>query len=349
MFLPQTYGAALIVLILGVLCLGSWASLFKSAKLRYELSYFDFAVGALVFAAIFGLTVGNLGFDGFSLSDDLSHAGKRQWFYAFLAGVVFNFGNMLLMSSASISGISVAFPTAFSIAMILSTVVQIVMGPSGNMTLNISGCALLLAAVIFGAIAHNIVVVLRHEAKARIGKAKSTRRPVSIKPVVLAIFGGLLLGACLPLVDQAQLPDIGLGPFSLTLMFSVGMIICTAILSVFFINLPVEGEPAELSGLLNVTLGTHFRAFLSGGLWCTGVLGLWVAINAVDLLKDIPVAVLCLKNSAPLLTALWGLLAFREFRDGDMRARSLAMIMLLLFAGGVVMLALAPLHTPKPT
>src|SRR5579883_1403810 len=159
MILPQTYGAALMVLILGMLCLGSWAAMFKSAKLRYELSYLDFVVGAVVFAGIYGLTFGNLGFDGFSLMDDLTHSGKKEWFYGFLAGLIFNFGNMLLMASTSISGLSVAFPIAF-----------------------------------------NIVVVLRHEAKAKTGKVKSTRRPTAAKPVVLAVVAGLLLGSYLPLI-----------------------------------------------------------------------------------------------------------------------------------------------------
>ncbi len=349
MILPQTYGAALMVLILGMLCLGSWAAMFKSAKLRYELSYLDFVVGAVVFAGIYGLTFGNLGFDGFSLMDDLTHSGKKEWFYGFLAGLIFNFGNMLLMASTSISGLSVAFPIAFSIAAILSTVVQMIGGPAGNTTLNISGCLLMLLAVVFGAIAFNIVVVLRHEAKAKTGKVKSTRRPTAAKPVVLAVVAGLLLGSYLPLIDRATEADIGMGPFSMTLMFCFGMILSTMVLSIFFINLPVEGEPAELSGYLNVTVGTHFRAFLSGGLWCTGMLGIVVALSGADLLKGTPVITDLLKTGPPVLAAIWGYFAFKEFRDGDFRAKSLALLMLILFAAGLVMFALAPLHTPTPT
>jgi len=68
------------------------------------------ALGAALLAVIYAFTVGNLGFDSLSLMDDLSHGGKREWLYGFLAGGIFNLGNMLLLSSVSVSGMAVAFP-----------------------------------------------------------------------------------------------------------------------------------------------------------------------------------------------------------------------------------------------
>src|SRR3982751_2589140 len=108
MILPQSYTGVLILMILSLLCLGSWASAFKFAgKWRFELFYFDFAVGLLIAAIIYAFTVGNLGYDGFSFLDDLQHAGKRQWMYGFMAGMIFNLGNMLLLAAVSVAGISV--------------------------------------------------------------------------------------------------------------------------------------------------------------------------------------------------------------------------------------------------
>src|SRR3954453_22129268 len=95
MILPQSYNAVLLLMILSLLCLGSWASTYKFAgKWRFELFYFDFAIGLGIAALIYAFTVGNLGFDGFSLLDDLQKAGKRQWVYGVLAGLIFNLGNM---------------------------------------------------------------------------------------------------------------------------------------------------------------------------------------------------------------------------------------------------------------
>src|SRR5438874_12659717 len=111
MILPQTSSLVLILMVLSMLSLGAWASTFKAAgKWRFELFYFDFAFGLLIAAAVFSFTLGDLGYDGFSFVDDLQHAGKRQWVYAFMAGMIFNLGNMFLMAATSVFGMSGAFP-----------------------------------------------------------------------------------------------------------------------------------------------------------------------------------------------------------------------------------------------
>ena len=76
MILPQTYDVVLVLMVLSLICLGSWVSMFKLAgKWRFELFYFDFAIGLALAALIYAFTVGNLGFDGFNFLDDLQHAG----------------------------------------------------------------------------------------------------------------------------------------------------------------------------------------------------------------------------------------------------------------------------------
>src|SRR5882724_9084438 len=111
MILPGSYTLTIILLILSLLCWGSWANTFKLAgKWRYELYYFDFAIGVVIVALIAALTFGSLGWDGFSFIDDVRNAGKRQELFAFLAGGIFNLGNMFLMAAISLAGLSVAFP-----------------------------------------------------------------------------------------------------------------------------------------------------------------------------------------------------------------------------------------------
>src|SRR3954454_16741349 len=111
-------------MVLSLLCLGSWASLFKLAgKWRFELFYLDFAVGLMLAAVVYGLTFGNLGYDGFNFLDDLQHAGKRQWMFVFIGGLIFNLGNMLLMAAISVSCLAVAFPMGMGVALLLGTAV----------------------------------------------------------------------------------------------------------------------------------------------------------------------------------------------------------------------------------
>jgi glucose uptake protein len=353
MILPQTFSAALFLSILGLVCLGSWASAYKLAgKLRYELFYADFAVGAALLALIYAFTVGSLGvnLDGLSFMDDLSNAGKRQWMYGFLAGVIFNLGNMLLMSSVSVSGMAVAFPTAFSMALIVSTVVNMLGGgPAGNTGLLLAGCGLLILTVIAEAMSLNMLGVLRHETMARAGKAKSTRRPSSMKGVILGIVGGLVLGSYLPLFDKARESDIGMGPYALMVMFALGLLLSTIVFSVFFFNLPVGGEPVGFADYLKLRPATHGKGMLAGAVWCTGALALWVTAQTPNLLRDNRALTFALSQGAPVVAALWGLVVWKEFRGGDVRVKTMSVLMLVLFASGVALLAMAAVHVASPT
>src|SRR5206468_3004660 len=109
---------------------------------RFELFYFDFALGLIVAAVVYAFTVGNLGFDGFSFLDDLQHAGKRQWLFGFLAGVIFNFANMLLMAAVSVAGMSVAFPMSIAISVLVGTAIAAIARSAGNPILIAIGCLL---------------------------------------------------------------------------------------------------------------------------------------------------------------------------------------------------------------
>ena len=72
MILAPTPLFAMLLMVLGILCWGSWAATFKfSGKWRFELYYFDFAIGLAAAAVLIAFTFGNLGFDGFSVVDDL--------------------------------------------------------------------------------------------------------------------------------------------------------------------------------------------------------------------------------------------------------------------------------------
>ena len=53
MILPTTYAVALLLLILSMICWGSWANTFKLARnWRFELFYFDYAIGVVIAALI---------------------------------------------------------------------------------------------------------------------------------------------------------------------------------------------------------------------------------------------------------------------------------------------------------
>ena len=281
MILPQTHAAVLFLMILSLLCWGSWANTYKLAgKWRYELYYFDFAAGVVVAAFLYALTVGNLGYDGFSFMDDLMHAGKRQWLFGFMGGVIFNLGNMILMSAISVAGMAVAFPVGIGVATIVGTALAYAARSTGNPALLFAGCVLIAAAIVAAALAYRFHAILRHEVLARAGKAASTRRPSSIKGIVLALVSGLLLGSFFPLVDKAREGEIGLGPYAVAAVFAMGVFLSTFVFNVFLMNLPVEGEPLEMPDIFKSTPRQHLLGLVGGALWCTGMVASLAAASA---------------------------------------------------------------------
>src|SRR4029077_19869007 len=85
----------------------------------------------------------------------------------------------------------------------------------------------------------------KHEALARSGHAKSTRRPSPMKGIILALVAGLLIGSFTPLLDKARIGDLGLGPYAVGAIFAFGVSYSSFVFNIFFMTLPVEGEPVD--------------------------------------------------------------------------------------------------------
>jgi glucose uptake protein len=345
MILPQTHAAVLILTILSLFCWGSWANSYKLAgKWRFELYYFDFAAGVAIAAFLYAFTVGNLGYDGFSFVDDLMHAGKRQWFYGFMGGVIFNLANMILLSAISVAGMAVAFPVGIGVATIVGTTLAYSAKSTGNPALLFAGCVLIAAAVVAAALAYGFHAVLRHEELARAGKAASTRRPSSIKGIVLALVSGLLMGSFFPLLDKAREGDIGLGPYAVAAVFAMGVFLSTFVFNVFLMNLPVEGEPLEMLDIFKSSLKQHLLGLAGGVLWCTGMVMSLIAGSAPTEVRMGTAAGYLLANGFTLIAALWGILLWKEFKGADLRVKVLAVFMFLLFACGLLLISQASVN-----
>ena len=72
MYQPQTYFVSLAFMLLSMLCWGSWANTMKLCPgYRFQLFYWDYVIGLLLAALLWGLTVGSAGTDGYSFLTDL--------------------------------------------------------------------------------------------------------------------------------------------------------------------------------------------------------------------------------------------------------------------------------------
>jgi len=345
MILPHDPGTLMFLMILSLVCLGCWANFYKLAgNWRFELFCFDFAFGLLAVALILAFTVGNLGFDGFNFHDDLMNAGKRQWLFGFLGGVVFTFANMLMIAALSVAGMALTFPVGYGIAFIVGSVIGYATGPVVNPALLFGGCALLALAAMLDCSAFRRLGVLRHENQARAGTVQSTRRPTSMQGIVLATIGGVLMGTVWPVIGMAQVPEIGLGPYSLMVIFGMAALFSTFVLNLFLMNLPIEGDPLEFSDYLTGSTRQHAMGLIAGGVWALGATAALVETTPKGDTHLPQMTFDLLFLSAPLLAALFGLLLWREYKGGDLRVKLSTVLMLVFFAGGVAAISLASFH-----
>ncbi|MDQ6665243.1 MAG: hypothetical protein M3Z23_12715 [Acidobacteriota bacterium] len=350
MLLPTTYAISLLLMIVSMLCWGSWANTFKLAgtKWRFELFYFDYAFGVLLAAIFYALTFGSMGYDGFSFLDDLTHAGKTQDAFAFGAGVIFNLANMLLVAAISLAGLSVAFPIGIGVALVIGVVWNYALKPQGNPALLFSGAAIIVAAIVVDAFAYRAYALMKAEEFAQSGKAKSTRKQVSLKGVLISLVSGLLMGSFFPLVEMAKGdPDIGLGPYAVGVVFALGVFLSTFVFNLFFMNLPVEGEPVEILEYFRGKAKQHGLGILGGFIWSTGAIANFVAASAQGKAQVGPAVSYAIGQGATMVSALWGLLVWKEFAGADFRVRSMLGVMFALFIVGLALVSVAPLFTGR--
>ena len=348
MILPQSYAAVMFLTVLSLLCLGSWAALMKSwEKWRFEVFYLDFAIGLLLAAVVYAFTFGNLGYDGFNFIDDLQHAGKRQWMYVFGAGILFNLGNMLLMGAVSVAGMAVAFPIGLGVAILVGTGIALLGHPLANAPITGLGCLMILLSAVLSASCYRILATARLQAEARAGHSKSTRRPTPIKGMILPAIAGLLIGGYTPLVEKARLGDLGLGPYAVGAIFAFGVFFSSFVFDIFFMNLPVDGEPVEFTTFLTSPLKQHLTGWLSGILWFTGVLAAWICTSVPEQEQIGPLAHVTLSQASPVIAALWGILVFRELKEGDFRVKMMGILSPVLFLLGLALIGLAPVWATK--
>jgi glucose uptake protein len=360
MILPDTYIGALLLAILALVCWGSWANAYKLAgRQRFELFYWDWALGVLVAAILAAFTFGSLGFDfggglgGFAFLDDLMRSSKHSWGYGIAAGAVFNLGTILLVASMSLAGMSVAFPVGLGLAVLVAMLLDSIGAPHVNVVLLLSTVVLVLGAALLDVFAYRDVALRRARQAIKTGRTKSTKVTMSWKGVALAAIGGPIVGLCFPLVDRSRAPETGMGPYAAAFMFAAGVMLSTFLYDLLLMNLPVRGEPVEVLQYFRQPNKSHLLALLGGMVWTAGTVSLFVALSATSAsatrgTESLPLlgpatAVQVLLGAA-LLAGLWGLLVWKEFADAPGRTRALvAMALGLLFAGLILILLAPPL------
>jgi glucose uptake protein len=336
--IPSTFQVTALVAAVAFVCWGSWAAAFKLAgpKWRFEHFYFDFAFGAFAATLIAGFTLGSAG-EGLTFADAFLVSGRRQWALAAVAGGVFNLGNMLVLAAVEIGGLALALPLAMSTAGTILAARILVANRGENPALLVAGIALLIASIgllAFAAGRRNF----QNDAGPE-GNRKLAKKPSAAKPVALAIAGGVFVALSnWPLASARQgIGDITMGPYALAMLFCVGILLTTIVYNLYFLNLPVHGEPAGFGGYLQGGMGAHLLGLLGGILFAGGLLAAFVAAEADGAAALSAGVNAILVPASAVLAGLWGLLVWREFQGS--RGGAFAFLGLLCLAAGLAAVA----------
>lgn len=357
--IPTTYAVTLLLMVVSMLCWGSWANTMKMAgKWRFELYYFDYVIGVMLSAAVAAFTFGSVetavpGSDQilFPFLDNLLITGKRQIALAMAGGVVFNLANLLLVAAISVAGLAVAFPVGIGLALIEGAVLNYVIRPAGHPVLVFGGVGLVLLAIIMTSLAY--AALSRQRAaehapepseKARRQGRHAARKPSPWKGIGLSLAAGVLMGLFYPLVEMSKQGDLGLGPYAAAFCFAVGVLVSTPVFNLFFMNLPVEGDPVSFRDYLSGTSRQHALGVLGGIIWSIGTISNFVAASAPKSVNVGPAVSYAMGQGATLVSTLWGLLLWKEFAGAGAGVKARIWLMLALYAAGLGLLSVAPLY-----
>lgn len=315
-------------MVLSMLCWGSWANAMKLCPgYRFQLFYWDYVLGLILGAVLWGATLGSFGSAGRPFVDDLRHADASHILLAIAGGVIFNVANLLLVAAIEIAGLAVAFPVGIGLALVVGAVSSYVLSPNGNPILLFCGIALVVAAIVFDAIAYRL--------------RETERRSLSLRGVVISLIAGLLMGSFYPFVSRAMIGDGALGPYAVALIFVLGVALCAVPFNYLLMRKPLDGAaPVSIGGYWATRGAWHLWGMLGGAVWCTGAICNFVASRA-HLVG--PAVSYSIGQGATMISAAWGVLIWKEFSSAPRRSKTFLVWMFIFFIVGLSAIALAPI------
>ncbi len=346
MFLLENYSIAVLFCFITMLCWGSWGNTQKLAgkTWRYELFYWDYVFGVVIASLVFALTMGSNGELGRGFCADLAQANTRSLFYAFAGGVVFNIANILLVAAIAIAGMSVAFPVGIGLALVLGVLINYMADPaaSGNMQLLFTGVGLVAVAIIINALAYRSLP----------GQSGGVVK----KGLLLSIFCGILMSLFYFLVAQSLAKVLSangtdllpltlenlkngtleagkLTPYTGNMVFAIGVLISNFIIMPFLMEKPLVGTPVQLFEYFKGRFNDHIWGITGGIIWAIGM-----TLNVIASGVASPAVAYGLGQGATLMSAIWGVFIWKEFKTAPKGTNGKLAAMFLCFVVGLALI-----------
>lgn len=334
MFIVESYSLAIVFCVITMLCWGSWGNTQKLAgkTWRYELFYWDYVLGILLFSLLMGFTLGSMGEKGVPFLENLQQVAPSGILSAFVGGVIFNLSNIMLSTATSLAGLAVAFPLGVGLALVLGVFnTYFFNGQAGDPVLLFGGVALIVVALIFNGMA---------SAK-NSGDSQSSS---SKKGILFALGAGILMSTFYSFVAAAmdlenfEAPAAGKAtPYVAFFLFVVGIFLSNFVFNTYMMKKPLTGDkPVGYNTYFKGSLGTHMVGVLGGMIWGLGTVFSYIASGQAG--ASISYA---LGQGAPMIAALWGVFIWKEFKGGNKAVNTLLTLMFIFFIVGLGMIVAA--------
>lgn len=331
MLIVESYAVAVVLCVVTMLCWGSWANTRKLASQGwpFQLFYWDYAIGVLIFAVLFAFTAGSTGDAGRPFLADLAQAERGPLGSAFLGGVIFNLSNILLVAAIDIAGMAVAFPVGVGLALALGVVTNYVAAPVGDAVLLFTGVAGVVVAILLSAAAYRRL-------PAGDGGTSGTG-------LALSVVAGLLMGYFYRFVAASMSADFvtlepgTLGPYTAVVVFSTGLLASNVLWNSIVMARPFVGPPVSYADYVaKGSARTHLVGILGGMIWNLGMALSIIASGAAGFAISYG-----LGQGATLVAALWGVFIWKEFEDAPEGTNRLLALMFASFVVGLGLIVFA--------
>jgi glucose uptake protein len=325
MFIVESYGVAVFFCIITMLCWGSWANTQKLAEKtwRFELFYWDYVIGIVLFSVLSALTLGSTGDKGRSFMDDLQQADSANIGSAFLGGIIFNAANILFSAAIALAGMAVAFPIAIGLALVLGVIVNYAAAQKGDPTYLFLGVSLVMIAIIINAIAYR--------------RISNANQKVSGKGIIISLIAGVLMSffyrfiAASMDLENFEQPAMGkMTPYTAVFIFSIGILASNFLFNTILMKRPFEGAPVSYTDYFQGKFKTHMVGVLGGLIW-----GLGNSFNLIAAGKAGAAISYGLGQGATLIAALWGVFIWKEFKQSPAGTDGYVTAMFLFFITGL--------------
>lgn len=319
MFLPNNYALSIFLMTITMVAWGSWANLSKvDKKWRFELFYWDYAIGIFLISLVMYVTLGG----GGSLLHLFRSENKHALLDAFSSGCIFNLANILLVSAISIAGMAIAFPIGIGIALVLGTVLSFLVAPTTGAPLLFLGVFFVLLAIITDALAY----------KESEGGTKKTKKGVGI-----SIASGILMSFFYPLISESMKISGALTPYEAFVVFSTGVLISNCVINPIFMRFPPAGHKLSFKKYLAGSPRQHLLGIGGGSVW-----GIGTGLNMIAATSSGPAIAYAFGQGATLVAALWGIYFWKELKRSK-RVNILISSMFFLYIIGLVLIGAAKL------